>query len=834
MNIAFDAAAVLGPMSKNRGIGNYTLSQIKNIINQDRNNGYFLFNCYEKNNEIIKQLGNIKEEFFYLGDNNLLSFCKETREIYSELLKKFLKNNSIDIFYITSPFDTRIPPYEKEWFGKTKVVMTVYDIIPWVFKSHYLKDQNSIKWYKGQLRQLEWVDIILVISESVKDDLIKYLNIPAEKIKCIWGAVDKKYKVLNIGISDRVKLFNKYNLRKDYIMCTGGDDERKNIAGLIEAYSKLDITLRDRHQLVIVCKLSDAAVCMYTELAKRKKVENQVVFTNYVPDHDLIQLYNLAYLMAFPSKYEGFGLPVVEAFACDTAVLTSNNSSLVQIAGDAAYLCDPFSINSIKEALEAALTDDKIDEKIIAGRNQVQKFQWEKVASETLDAIKAMEYELKENKDSSKKKLAFFTPLPPLESGISDYSVDIIRELSEYFDIDVFVDDGYVPVDFKNNGIKIYNHNKYCKNNYYDTVYQFGNSAYHIYMIPYIKRYSGTLVLHDVNLHGMCAYRNLYMKAASFEDYYNDIKEDLTGQNLQDYINQFRSTGKPDYSIIINGFVTNYANKIIVHSEYAMAKLLEKDISYNVNVIPSYAVMEGLVDTSIAKHKINVDNGILIAAFGHIHNTKRVLPILNALAMLKKEYSAFKFVFCGKLDSSIETDFKETLNKFQLNDYVQVTGYVDLGRFLDLLDATDICLNLRYPYNGETSGSLMRMLAKGKCIIINDIGAFSELPDDVCMKLPSVDVMSPSEEVHEIYNAMKKLIDDHDLRNKYSVNARRFAEQNLDLIKVARLYLDCITDDVKSVLDEKLLITIKKYLSNENYSIDQVRKIAKTLAYLKS
>ncbi|RKJ22013.1 glycosyltransferase, partial [Butyricicoccus sp. 1XD8-22] len=125
------------------------------------------------------------------------------------------------------------------------------------------------------------------------------------------------------------------------------DDFRKNIEGLIVAFSKMPQSILHEYQLVVACKLSEASEAYYYEVAKKHNVRDRIILTNFVPTNHLILLYNLAHVVAFPSKYEGFGLPVVESMACGTPVLTSNNSSLGEISEGAAVLVDPFDINDI-------------------------------------------------------------------------------------------------------------------------------------------------------------------------------------------------------------------------------------------------------------------------------------------------------------------------------------------------------------------------------------------------------------------------------------------------------------------------------------------------------
>ena len=528
MNIAIDVLAILGPDSKNRGIGNYNVSQFKRVFQQDKKNNYFLLNFYEDTNlqEILKYSENVKEFYFYTGENCFLIREKSYRELIGAIVKKFIKENQIDIFYITSPFD-RLMSYDLDWLKGTKVVMTVYDIIPYLFKDRYLKPKEFYNEYMSWVEKVKHADKILAISQSVKNDLIKYIGIKAEKIDVIYAGVEEHFETIEVNDADIIR--KTYGINSRFVMCTGGDDDRKNIAELIIAFSKMPIELINQFQLVIACKLSKASEERYYEIAKKHGVEEKVILTNFIPLDHLIKLYNMAHVMAFPSQYEGFGLPVVEAMACGTPVLTSNNSSLAEIAGDAAVLVDPFDIKDITRGLIEILENKDLDKLVKKGYEQILRFSWNKVAEETIQSLEAFNLEISQEKifiNERKEKLAFFTPLPPIKSGIADYSVDILNNLVKYFDIDVFVDLNYeVEYEFEAK-INIFPYTEFPRKRkeYFDVIYQMGNSEYHAYMINYIQNYPGTVVLHDYNLHGLLYHLsnknndlNLYMNFLQME-----------------------------------------------------------------------------------------------------------------------------------------------------------------------------------------------------------------------------------------------------------------------------------------------------------------------------
>ena len=838
MNIAFDSYALLGPMSRNRGIGNYTFSQFTGMINQDKNNHYFFLNMIDRNYSLKKYIesDSFTEVFIDTGKKNVLLHSENYSDVIGAVIKNFLREYSIDIFYITSPFDTGFTLYKKEWFEGVRTVVTVYDIIPYIMKEKYLSDKNNYDTYMKCVDVLRWADELFVISESVKTDLINCLGFSPDNIRIIWGAVDERFRKISISESEKERILSKFGISKPFVMCTGGEDGRKNLDGLIRSFGLMSPSVRNKYQLAVVCKLSENALSRLKAEASKAGVSESVVFTNFVTDEELLMLYNLSVLMAFPSKYEGFGLPIVEAWACGTPVLTADNSSLCQIAGDSAVLVNADSDKSIAEGLEKMLSDQStLDEYTKKGAERLKLYRWENVNANTINFFGNIKPCQSKKAVLKKKKTAFFTPLPPLKSGISDYSFDIISELAQYIDIDVYIDNGYTPsVQFPEN-VKIFNHSLYPQkySEYSDTVFQMGNSEYHVYMFEYLRKFHGTLVLHDYNMHGIFNYCAMAINNSNFSLYKKFLTADFPESIVDDYIKSLKKGAYPDiYGMEANSYLTSSATRIIVHSKEAKEKLLRKNIARTVKVIPSYAKITPLRDTDTIKNKYGYSpDTLIISAFGGIHRNKRIVPIMKAFSMLRKERSNIRLILCGQLSEDIKPEFAKTVNGENLADSVTVTGYTDIEKFEEYIDMTDICLNLRYPCNGETSGSLMRILARGKCVAVNNIGSFSEIPDGICVKLPSAEEMGEEKEIECIYSTLKKLAESEEERKRYGESARQFAEKNLDIKHVALQYRDFILSErQKPAVTEYIIELLHR---DGNMTASDIEGISETLAYAK-
>jgi glycosyltransferase involved in cell wall biosynthesis len=839
MNIAIDVLGILGPKSKNRGIGNYSVGQLKALFSLDKDNRYFLLNFYEdiRLRDILNYGDNVQEYYLYSGHNLFLLRNPAYAGIVGNIIRNFINEHGIELYYITSPFDDCFL-YNSEWFENTRYIVTVHDIIPYIFKDRYFPFPGSMKWYKQALGFALNADAILVISNSVKNDLVKHAGAKPEKIRVIYeGSDEQRFRVLNLTEKEAGVLRQKYGIADKFIMCTGGDESRKNMAELVEAYSLLPENLREEYQLVIVCKLSGPAVERYNEVKSRFGVQDRVIFTNYVPDEDLSALYNMATVQAFVSQYEGFGLPVLEAMMCGLPVLTSNNSSLGEIAEGAAIMVDPFDTGDISRGLETILTKVDLGELRHRGFKRAKEFNWERTADLTLSAINEIKPGGKVLEKQTVRKVAFFTPLPPIQSGISDYSVDIIRELSNYCTIDVYIDSGYAPSCVLPDNVKILTHKKFNKNNNkYDTIlFHVGNGFCHKYMFSYIERYGGAVVLHDYNLHGILSAVTFFTDANAMK-YKALLSFDYKESIVKEIFDKVRN-GDPAavFEYPANGFVTRYADRLIVHSNYSKKKLLRKNIESDVRLIHSYAhIPHGNPAESkkYAREKLGIPPGqFLAASFGHIQETKRSIPSLKALHRLACENDNVHTVYVGKLDPNTKDVFLSYIVENKLTEKVTVTGYTSLEDFLLYIDAADVCVNLRYPYNGETSGSLMRLLAKGKCTLVNDLGSFAEIPDDCCVKLPSPQFMREQDEVEKIYEALSDLTGNPAKRSLIGDNARRYAEEHLDIKEVGKKYWQVLNTPSRKVLANGVFSRLREEFAQQSPGDRDTFEFARTIAY---
>ena len=266
-------------------------------------------------------------------------------------------------------------------------VVTIHDCIHLMFPQ-YLPNRMAYAYARAQM----WTaahrsDCILTVSDASKRDILHLFNIPPEKIVVVYNAIDAHFSVT--PPPDAVaRVRERYQLDHRFLLYVGNIKPHKNLVRLIEAFSELRTgDLEDLKLLIIGDEISKLPALRLA--VHRHKLHKHVRFLGYVPDDQLAVLYRLAAVFVFPSLYEGFGLPPLEAMASGTPVVVSNVSSLPEVVGDAAVLVDPHDIDSIVDGLRCVLTNPaRAEDMRRKGLERSREFSWERSVARTLEVYK--------------------------------------------------------------------------------------------------------------------------------------------------------------------------------------------------------------------------------------------------------------------------------------------------------------------------------------------------------------------------------------------------------------------------------------------------------------
>ncbi|MEN4695425.1 glycosyltransferase [Pantoea agglomerans] len=808
MRLVIDLQSLQGTNS-NRGIGRYALSLTSTLLELCRNDEVYLL----LNGSLPESVNTIREAFNEkVNPENVLTFSSlehtaglhsenQWRQGVAELSREaYLEKISPDVVLITSLFEGVVDDTVTSIINKNKNYLTavvLYDLIPFIAAKDYLENPGMSKWYYKKIDHLRRADMLLAISESSRQEGIKYLPFPEDKIINISTDADSNFKKLDIV---NPQVLAKLNIIKPYIMYTGGIDKRKNIEGLITAYSELDESVRSDHQLVIVCSVNNESRQILNKLIHEAQLsETEVVITGYITDEELVELYNQCALFVFPSFHEGFGLPVLEAMRCGAPVICSGLTSLPEVVGLEDAMFDPKDEQQFIDLLEKGLTDLNFRDLLIShAETQQSKFSWETTARKTYDALNKLN-KLNAHKSHmpvishllQRKKIAYVTPVQPAKSGIANYSAILLPELARYYDIDIIIKDN-VPFDkvaesyskIRNTQYLLENSDKYDR-----VVYQFGNSEHHDYMFPLLEKIPGVVVLHDFYISGVVQHMDVFnthpgvwTRELLIGHGYKALRERYLENNSAEVVWRYPCS----YSAL------SLSQGVIVHSENSvrLAKQWYGTVNPNLwSVIPHLRELPLINDKSAARKKLSIsDDAFVICSFGFLGESKLNDRLIEAFAESSLYDSKECYIFfVGEMH---EGDFSKKITRritsLKITNRIQVTGWTDLDTFKDYLQAADIAVQLRSLSRGETSGAVLDCMSYGLPTIINANGTMADInPESVIMLEDKFDDES-------LVEALESLFKSESLRKKLSGKAIEEISTKHSLWRCAEQYSKAI------------------------------------------
>jgi len=321
-----------------------------------------------------------------------------------------LYTNSNDVVHFTSfhPFFLSLPHKKL----KAKVVVTIHDLIPLIYPKHYPGGiKGGIRLVINKFLIRKNVDAILTISETSKKDICRFLGVSPEKVHVVYLASRKVFQ--RVADSEKRAVKEKYNLPEKFALYVGDVNYNKNIPNLIKAckLAKIPLVICGKQAFDIetlgVDDLSNLKgpkdwirylfgkphpeLAHFQDLLKEFNHGKSVIRLGFVPDEDLVAIYNLASVYVQPSLYEGFSLPILEALACGCPVVASRIQAHVEIAEGGALFADPHKPEEIAGQITKVIKDGKIKEQLIkSGFTVVKKFSWEKAAKETINVYRAV------------------------------------------------------------------------------------------------------------------------------------------------------------------------------------------------------------------------------------------------------------------------------------------------------------------------------------------------------------------------------------------------------------------------------------------------------------
>lgn len=774
----------------NRGIGNYFKNVVNNIIKIDFINEWYIT---VSNKSFVKKLDpwvvdklNIIENQKFSPSNINTSLDIANRE-YTEEIQKTISNNNIELYWNPNPVMQNVMfPVEKlncDFFA------TFYDLIPLVFKNKYINNwPNELK--NEYMRRLNYLNSkennIIFISNASQSDFDKFIGTDYKKGYVTFLAADSKKYYTSFSFDINKK--SPYN-----ILYVGGFDFRKNMYPAVEAFaeakSKYKGTIMDEAYFDIVCSMNLHEKEEFEKYLKKINILDYVKLNGFISEMELVRKYKECDIFFFPSLYEGFGLPILEALLSGAFVLSADNSSLKEVGQEYCIYCDAEDVHNmsvkIYEALEKSINEKR--SKREARSNYALNFGWYETAQLTLNCFNSFQKEERVN-----SKLAIVTPWLPQKTGIANWIFKLTKSLKKYFDIDIYVDDSvdsikeYVKLESIN--IKSIFKFRENANKYNQIIYQLGNnSQYHTEIYKLALEIPGIVEIHDYNI-------NPFM--------YQSFLLNGDKKIFEKAINYYGEEGKEHYKELSKGsvypniykfpmihYVASKSKGTIAHSKWVKENMNEIK---NVSIIPLPAFEKDDFNKEFNlqefSERYNLGaNDLIISCLGFINKNKRPYKVIDAIHKLRLDGYPCKLLLLGS-GGDEESQVIEYAEKLDIKNDIIITGFLDDFSYYEGIEFSDIIVNLRYPSMGESSATLCETFKYGKPVLVSNINQYKEFPDEICWKVDINDF-----EVEQIYNYIKYLLKNREVREAIGNNAKIYADKVLDADNIAEEYLQVLS-----------------------------------------
>lgn len=703
------------------------------------------------------------------------------------------------IYHIMSPFELATPieimwPY---WARdvRSATVVTLYDVIPLIFPESYLTDPALRAEYIARVELIRHVDGILAISEKTAEDAVEVLRVPEARVHVIHAGTSDHFAAMYQSSEAAWAHIarNLRSVRRGFILYVGGADFRKNLEGMIAAFARLPTSMRAAHQLVIACTLNPGQAESYEAAAQAAGLESgEILLTGHVSDADLGALYRACELFVFPSLYEGFGLPVLEAMSCGAPVVASEATTTSEIFGDRDGTFDPHDPESIASCVAGTLGSHHSLERLRArSRRRWTDFTWQRVA---VSSIKAYERVAAGNQRRTPRRprIAFVTPWLPDPSPTAEYNLSLAAELGQRVDVDVIVgrplDQYATPLE---HGVQLHHIDEFDrlrKLRQHDRIlYCMGNSSLHGHVYELLKRHRGSVVLHDVEL--LSGFYRWYTAAerpgdpdgalaARISEMYGErMPPDATQAQHLTYERQVA------LGVYLTREVQSFAERCLVHSQFAR-ELLELDRGPRDRQVP-VSVLPFAIPNAAQGPCGPPGASPLVVSLGKVDEGNGLAPLIDSFALLARETPTARLVIAGEIDDIQPERWHVYAGERAPGAKIEFTGPTSARRRAALLRSADVAVELRLVSSGEASAAAAACLASGVPTIVTDLGWTSELPEDAVVKVP-VNIGAD-----QLRDRMAELIRDDGRRARVSGAALAHARA-YSFARVADAYLDAL------------------------------------------
>ncbi|HEY1738866.1 MAG TPA: glycosyltransferase, partial [Acidimicrobiia bacterium] len=696
-------------------------------------------------------------------------------------------------YHVMSPFEPAVPDdgvvVRHMLDSATALVITLYDAIPFVFPEWYQRDDATRAFFRRRTELLRVADAVLAISEHTRRDAIDRLALEPGRVHHIGSGPSPRP---DHGGGD-VAL--PAGVHKPFVLTvTGWGEPRKDPQTTFAAFAALPAPVRSAHQLVVVCDLPDAGRAQWrADLRALGLADHDVVLTGHVEDATLDALYTQASLFVFSSRYEGFGLPALEAAGAGAPVVTTDVSSLPEVIDHELARVPLDDAGALTQRIVDVLVDESAQVALRrASSEAARRHTWPTVANRTIAAYAAASARRPAHSrvsPATRPRLALIGPYPPSKSGIATWSERLVHALAPHADVDVFREgDVVVPHrpghDEPARRFPVAAFGRAVGGIEYDApIYTIGNGYHHRHTLEAALRTPGIVWLHEARLAG------LYLTRAGLfhpGDEPAPAEVERARRTMADTVvrlhgpsaaplgddDWWRTEAYDERGYSFTSEIVDAARAVIVSTDAAAEAVREvAHRRVRVHVLPL-----PFPERAVARagHRADEHQGEhWIVSFGWVDPIKQPDVIVRALGAAVERGHDARLAFVGELAPTTRATLDDLARELGVLDRVAYTGFVTSEEYDGWLRRADIAVQLRAVSRGEASAALHDALAAGIPTVTN-IPTASDLPDDVVVR---IDGSGPQPLDRTLADTLDALLTDASRRATLGDSARAHASR---------------------------------------------------------
>lgn len=706
------------------------------------------------------------------------------------------------LYHLLGPFEAGEPvrPWLPLNILPTDVpfVVTVYDLIPEVLG--FIPGHREERFHRIRGRLLRRADLLLALSDQTRHDVVEHLGVPEDRVVVVGAGGSEIFRRPEAGESPAEILREHLPMiDRPFLFTLSAWEPRKNTDLLIDAFAGLTPEMRAELQLVIACSLPPEGRAQWMRRARRHGLgDSDVVFTGFVPDIVLRALYQRTELFVYSSRYEGFGLPVVEAARCGAPAVVADAPGLREVLDWQPATFDPDDAERLAALIERGVSDASFRSRLHAAADETaRRHTWERVVERTVAAYERLERPVR-RRVGRRPRVALVGPFPPVRTGIARYNAEVAAHLAEHCDLDCFVDacdwapddvghetparrvqavGARRPIDSRARwfpaqalGLRI------DPARYDGVLYAIGNSWFHHDTLSLARRFPGVAWLHDVELTGLYityARRLLAQEhevseaVALFRDVLERYKERAPGVPITE-VDWGWATYEPyrRAGVRFTLELARDAAACLVPSQRAR-RMLEFDAGPP-ELLPPVHVLPLAVPLGDRRAGRAVNPPCVVTLGRQDLEAKQPEIVLESMAMVMRARPA-RLALVGAIRPELEAQLVQRADELSIGDAFEITGYVDDGEYRRRLGEASCAIQLRLASgNGEGSAAVNDALAAGLPVVTNIMS---------CRELPAgaVQLVPPDAQPNDIAGEILRVLDDEPHRRRLSENGLAYA-----------------------------------------------------------